>query len=120
MGIPIYVSGTEDEASAELEGVLAGSVLPVARGARLLPGSRVVAAEEMEEGSRSEARRAICLPPLVDQERASDAGLLAKDARVVPVAQPDGSQTRAFLLEFPLVLAQLRDVLATEHSAVVA
>ena len=120
MGEAIYISWTEDETSAELEGVLAGSVLPVARGARLLSGSRVVTAENMQERSRPEACRAICLPPLVNQERESDAGLLAKEARIAPVAQPDGSQARALLLEFPLVRAQLRDVLAAEHSAVMA
>ena len=47
MGEAIYISWTEDEASAELEGVLAGSVLPVARSARLLSSSRVVTAENM-------------------------------------------------------------------------
>jgi len=120
MGEAIYISWTEDEASAELEGVLAGSVLPVARSARLLSSSRIVTAENMQERSRPEACGAICLPPFVNQERESDAGLLAKEARIVPVAQPDGSQARALLLEFPLVRAQLRDVLAVEHSAVMA
>ena len=38
----------------------------------------------------------------------------------MPVAQPDGSQARALLLEFRFVRAQLRDVLAAEHSAVMA
>src|SRR5712692_8068979 len=120
MGEAIYISWTEDEASAELEGVSSSSVLPVARGARLLSGSRVVTAENMQERSRPEACRAICLPPLVNQQRESDSGLPAKEARIAPVAQPDGSQARALLLEFPLVRAQLRDVLAAEHSAVMA
>jgi len=95
-------------------------VLPVARGARPLSRSRVVTAEKMQEGSRAEACRAICLPPLVNQERKSDASLLAKESRIAPVAQPDGSQARALLLEFPLVRAQLRDVFAAEQSAVMA
>jgi|GEM_PF-2193599 len=120
MGEAIYISRTEDEASAELEGVLSRSVLPVARSARLLSGSGVVTAENMQQRSRPEACRAIGLPPLVNQERESDAGLLAKEARIVPVAQPDGSQARALLLEFPLVRAQLRGVLPAEHSAVMA
>ncbi len=66
MGVAINVAGTEDKASAELEGILAEPVLPVAGGPRPLPRHRVVVAEEMEQGGGSEARRAIRFPPLID------------------------------------------------------
>ncbi len=66
MRIEIDVAGTEDEASAKLEGILAQPVLPVAGGPRSFPGPGVVAAEEMEQRRGSEVRGAIRLPPLVN------------------------------------------------------
>jgi len=118
VGIAIDVAGTKDEASAELEGVPAQAVLAMAGGPRPLPGSRVVATQEVEKGAGSEARGAIRFSPLVDQEREGDARLLPEEAGIVPVAEPDGGQARAFLPECLLLFAQLRDVLAAEHSAV--
>src|SRR2546422_9792730 len=66
VGVAVNVAGTEDEASAELEGILANPVLAVACGPRPFPGRRVVAAEKMEQGSGSEAHGTIGLPSLVD------------------------------------------------------
>lgn len=109
MGVAIHVARAKDEASPELEGILAGAVLPVAGGPRPRSGPGVVAAEEMEQRSRSQAH---------DVER--DAGLLTEEAGVMPVAEPDGRETRAFLPEGWLMLAQLRHLLAAENSAVVA
>jgi hypothetical protein len=77
-----------------------------------------VAAEEMEERRRTEPGRAIRLPPLVDQ--GGDPRLLAEGAGVGPVPEPHGGQARPRGDERRLVLAQLRDVLAAEDSAVVA
>jgi len=55
----------------------------------------------------------------VDQQGKVDAGSLAKHTGVVQVAQTDCGQGGSGLLELLLVLAQLRDMLAAENSAVV-
>jgi len=55
----------------------------------------------------------------VHQERKRDAGVLAKEAGVVPVAKSDGGEPRPFFLEGLLMFAQLRDVLTAEHSTIV-
>ena len=125
MGVAIDVAGTKDKTAAELEGVRtkpanAESLLPVAGGPRPFPGFGVVAAEEMKQRGFSQAGGAIRLPLLVDQEREGDAGFLAEEAGILPVTEPDGSETRSLFLEGLLVLAQLRDVLAAEDSAIVA
>ena len=120
MGVAIEVAGTKDEAAAKLEGVLAKLMLPVAGGLGPLPGCRVVAPKEMEQGSAAEAGGAVRFPLLVDQEREGDAGFLSENAGVVPVPKPDGRQACALFPEGLLVLAQLRDVLAAEDSTVVA
>ncbi len=119
MRVAIDVAGTEDKAPAELEGVLAGAVLPVAGGAGALASRRVIAAEHMQQGGGSQTRRAICLPLLVHEERKGDAGVLAEQPRVAPAAESDSRKARALFPECLLVLAQLRDVLAAKHSAVV-
>jgi hypothetical protein len=120
VGVAVYVAGTEDEASPQLEGVFAEPVLAVTGGARPLPGRHVVAAEEMEQRGIAETDRAIRLPPLVNQQREGDAGVLAEQAGVVQVAKSDGGKSRPSFPDCLLVFAQLRDVLPAEHSAVVA
>jgi len=94
--------------------VLAMPGLPRAR-----PGRRVVAPEQVEQRRLPKAGRAVRPALLVDQERERDARLLAERTRVLPVAEPDRRQTSARGTESFLVLAQLRDVLAAEYSAVV-
>jgi len=73
----------------------------------------------MKQGAAPESRSTICLPLVVNQERERDARILAKYSGVVCVAQTDSSQTSAFVAECLLVVAQLRNVLAAEDSAVV-
>jgi hypothetical protein len=55
----------------------------------------------------------------VDQQWELDTGLIAKEPGVADVAQPDGGNVRAFLLELFFECAQLRDMLATKDSTVV-
>ena len=119
VGVTIEVAGTEDEASTELERIVAQAVLLMTGGSCPVPRDSIFGPQEMEQGSGSQARRAICLPALVDQKRKRDAGLFAEEARIVPVAQPDGGETGPFFTEFPFVLAQLRSMLAAEDSTVV-
>ena len=66
-----------------------------------------------------QARCAIGYALLIDEERESDAGLVPKQAGVIAVAQADGGQVCAGLLERGLLFAQLRDVLAAEYSPIV-
>ena len=120
VGVTIHVACSKNEASAELERIPAGPVLPVAGGPGPFSGPRVVAAEEMEQRSGLEAHGAICLPLLVHQEGERDADLLTEEAGVMPITEPNGSETRTLVPECLLVLAQLRDVLAAEYSAVMA
>jgi hypothetical protein len=58
------------------------------------------------------------LAVLINQQGEGDAGLFAKLARIVTVTQPDCRQSGALLAKF--LLAQLRDMLSAEDSAVVA
>jgi hypothetical protein len=120
VGVAIDVAGTEDETSAELKWIFAQPVLAVAAGARTVSCHRILAAKEMQQRSRSKACCAIRLPLLVDEERERDASLLAEQAGVAPVAEPDRGEARAPVTKRVFVLAQLRDMLAAKHSAVVA
>ena len=120
MAVKVDVPRPEDEAPAELKRVPARAVLAVARRAGPGPGARVVPPEEVQERGSPEARGAVRLSPLVDQEREPEAGLLAEAPRVLAVAEADGGEARATLPESLLVRAQLRDVLPAEDSAVVA
>ena len=67
-------------------------VLLVAGGSGALASSCVVAAQEMEQGGGTETRRAIRLAMFVNEEWKGDAGFLAKELRVAPVAEPDGGE----------------------------
>src|SRR6476620_272722 len=55
----------------------------------------------------------------VDQQRELDACLIAEKPGIADVAQSDGGNVRAFLLEFFFECAQLRDMLAAKNSTVV-
>jgi len=60
------------------------------------------------------------LAVLVDEQGEVDFGFLLEEAGVVGITEADGGEGGAFFAEGLLVFAQLRDVLATEDSAVVA
>jgi len=53
MSEPIAIPGTENKAGAELEGVLAEPVFAVTRGPRAASCFGIVAAEDVEQVSRS-------------------------------------------------------------------
>jgi hypothetical protein len=119
MNKQILVPRTEDKAAAELEGIFPEPMLPVSGAFGARPGFRVVTAKEMEQVSGFQFRGSEGNPFLVNQQRKRDVGFLAKQARIVPVAQPDRCQAGPQLLEFAFACAQLRDVLAAKDSAVV-
>jgi hypothetical protein len=95
-------------------------VLVVAGSAGALAAFEIVAAEEMENVGGFEVGDFVGLAVLVNEEGEIDAGFLLEDAGVVGVAEAYGGERGVFFAEGLLVLAQLRDVLAAEDSAVVA
>ena len=113
-------AGPEHEAPAELEGVVPGPVLAMAGGPRASPSGRVVAADQVEEARRAEAHRPVRDPALVDEERERDARLVPELPGVLPVAEADRGEAGALGPELGLVVADPRDVLPAEQSAVVA
>lgn len=116
----VNIPGTEDKAAAELKGVFTQLVLAMSGGFGALPGCGVVSAKKVQQRCLLEVRGTVRLAVLINQQREGNAGLFAKLACVVIVTQPDGSQGRTLFSKFVLVLAQLRDVLAAEDSAVMA
>jgi hypothetical protein len=56
----------------------------------------------------------------VNKQRKSDACLFAEYSSIVEIAHADRREIRATRVDFSLMLAQLRDMLAAENSAVVA
>ena len=74
----------------------------------------------MQERCVAQSGGTIRLPLLVNQQRKRNAGLFAEDAGVAQIAQTNGGEARPLLLEFLLVFAQLRNVLAAKNSAVMA
>jgi len=120
VGEAVDIAGAEDEGAAELEGIAAEFVLVVTCGVGALAAFEIVAAEEMEDVGRSEVGDFVGQAIFVDEEGEVDAGFLLKDAGVVGIAEADGGEGGAFFAEGLLVLAQLRDVLAAEDSAIVA
>jgi hypothetical protein len=94
-------------------------MLPMAGCLRARPGLRVVASKQMQKIRRLQAGGAIRKSLLVDQQRKRDSSLLAKQATVAHIAEPDGGEIGALGSELLLMIAQLRNMLAAEDSSVV-
>jgi hypothetical protein len=120
VGEAVDIAGSEDKGAPELEGIAAEFVLVVSGGAGALAAFEIVAAEEVENVGGFEVGDLVGLAMLVDEQREVDAGFLLEKAGVVCVSEADGGEGGALFAEGLLVLAQLRDVLAAEDSAVVA
>jgi hypothetical protein len=101
-----------------LKWVLTKFHLFVTSGTSAFTRGRIVAPENMQDVAALEAGSLISFPFLIDQQREGDAGLLAEQTGVVPVAKSDGRNAGAGSLELVLVFAQLRDMLAAEDSTV--
>jgi hypothetical protein len=95
-------------------------VLVVAGGFGALAAFEIVASEEMENAAGFEVGDFVGLTVFVDEEGEVDAGFLLEEAGVVCIAKADGGEGGALFAKGLLVLAQLRDVLAAEDSAVMA
>ena len=120
MGEAIDISGGEDEAAAELEGIPAKFVLLVSGGASALAALEIVAAKEVQQIGGTQISDSIRLAFFIHEQGESDAGFFAEKAGVVAVAEADGGERSAFVQEGLLVFAQLRDVFAAKDSAIVA
>ena len=57
---------------------------------------------------------------VIDEKRKLDAGFLAEKLGIARIAQSDGGQASAFFAKLLFELAQLRDMLTAENSAVMA
>ena len=88
-------------------------------GACTLPRPRVVGAKNVKDTGGPQARGAIRKPLLVDQERKSDAGFVAKKTGIIPIAEADSGERGSLFAERWFMFAQLRDVLAAENSPIV-
>ncbi len=120
MGEAIFVARHEHEAAAELEGVLAEPVLAMSTGLRPTARAVVVGAQQVKQGGGAQLRSAVGRTLFVDKEWEPDLGPAAKCFGMPSIAEADGGQVRTCIANPLLVIAQLRDVLAAEDSAVVA
>jgi hypothetical protein len=120
VGEAIDISGGQDEAAAELEGILAKFVLLMTGGAGALAALKIVAAKQMKQIGGTQISDSVRLAFFIHEQGKCDAGFFAEKAGVVAVAEADGGEGGAFVQEGLLVFAQLRDVLAAKDSAVVA
>jgi len=118
--IPVHITRSENETAPKLKRILPQLLLPVAGGPGAVAGCFVLAPQQVQKVRVAQTGGAVGHAFLVDQQRKRNARVLAEQARVVRVAQPDGCQVGAPLAEGQLVCAQLRDMLAAEDSTVVA
>ena len=120
MHVEIAISRSEHERPAELKRILPEFVLavPFLFGPR--PRGRIEGEEELPQSPFPKPGRAIRLALLVDQEREGDSGFRAERGRVFAAAETDGGDSGTGGFDLTLMVAQPGDVLAAEHSAVVA
>lgn len=83
------------------------------------PCFRVIPPKQMEKVAGFQSGRLIHDSIGIDKQRKRDTRFFAKQTRIIHVAEPDRRQGSPCLPELILMLAQLRDVLATENSPVV-
>ena len=130
MRVKIAIAWGEHEAASQLKGILVviehsnpvaelADVLAMAVPLGLPAGGHVIGTKDMEHVGNSQPGSSISNAFFIDEQRKRDAGLLPEEVAIVLVTQPDGGNAGSFKVEFRLVLAQLRDVLAAEDSAIV-
>jgi hypothetical protein len=119
MGEAVDVSGSEEEAAAQLEGVRSELTLMMTSGASEIKTSGIVAAKDVEQVRGTQIRYAIGLALRVDQQRKRDFGFFAEAAGVVEIAEADDGEGCALIAKCLFEGAQLRDVLAAENSSIV-
>lgn len=95
-------------------------MLAVTRGVGAFARDSVAATQQMKQVSALQFGGAVGGALCINQKRKRDAGLFAEETRVAEIAHPDRREISSTRIDFGLMLAQLRDVLAAEHSAVMA
>ena len=86
----VDISRAENKTAAKLKRILSQFVLMMTRDAGPLARFHVIFPKKMQQVGVAKLRHVIGLPLLVDQQRKRDARFLAKQPRVVAVAQSDG------------------------------
>ena len=119
MRVDIDVAGPEDEAAAQLERVPPQLVLRVPSSFCARPRIAIVRAEHVENGTDAEIDGTIGNAIGVDQQWECNSRVRTKNARVLRVAEAHSSNAGPFELKSLFSLAQLRDMLAAEHSTIV-
>ena len=120
MNEDVDVPRTKDKTPAKLEGIFAQFVLPVAGGVRPATRRMIHRAQHVKDGTNPKIQSPIGNAIRIDQQRERDAGFLAKEPRVLHVAQAYGGNARALELKAFFPFAQLRDMLAAKQSPIVA
>ena len=120
MGKEINVPRAEDETAAELKRIFAQAVLSVPGLLGSAACGKIVAAHQVEKRCHLEACLAVRSPAFVDEQREGNAGGLLEVDRVTAVSQTDRGDRSSCVADPLFVVAQLRDVLAAEDSAVMA
>jgi hypothetical protein len=120
MHIYIAVPGTEHEIGSELKRVLSHTMLPMSGRASASPSFRIIAPNHVQHVRCFQACSPIRNSIFIHQQRECDACFFPKGIRVFEIAEADRGELCSLILETDLVITQLRDVLATENSAVVA
>lgn len=120
MGKTVDIAGSKNEACAELEGIFAEFVLAMTGGISTFACNSIVATQQMKQVRAFQFGGAVCGPFGINEKRKRDASLFTECARIVKIAHPNRREISSARLDFTLMLAQLRDVLAAKHSAVVA
>jgi len=115
----IVVTGREYETAAELKRMRSDTSLSMSCGLGACPSQGVVGAEQVKDVSAPQSRLPICLALLVDEQRETNAGVLAKHLSVLSIAEANRGNSRSSFLKLFLMRAQLRYVLAAKDSAVV-
>ncbi len=118
----VDIARSEDKTSSKLKRMLSRFVLAMAGCPSACSRCGVVAAKQMQQVRGFQSRGSISQPLLVDQQGKRDPRFLAEKSRVLAVPQSDGGQPGpgSLFLEGFLVLAQLRDMLTAENSAIVS
>jgi hypothetical protein len=116
----IHIPRPENKTRAELKRILAEFVLVVSRRIGAFSGDGILASQQMKQRGLLQFSCAISFHLRIHKKGKCDACLFAENPRIAQITQPDRREICAARLDFLLVLAQLRDVLAAKHSAVVA
>lgn len=120
MGKTVDIAGPKNEARTELEGIFAELVLAKTGGIGTLARNSIVTTQQVKQIRAFQFGGAVCGAFHINEKRKCDASLFTECARIVKIAHPNRRKISPARLDFTLMLAQLRDVLAAKHSAVVA